>query len=277
MSDRRASGRSSSRTRERPKAEPNLPVMFGGLSERMESKGGGGSFSLKFEYGKAQPVQFLGEPNDPAAFYEFEQHQFNAGGWKYVPCLGKGCPLCDDEDSEVSKTHYRFIASVYSFSDKEVRVMEGPKTLAQRIAFRWANCQKKNQNFRRKTYEVTKMKTTPVSYDVEASDDPAISTRSLTLPDLEEYIKDAANRFFGDTDQRGAGQDKPRGASRRGSSLDADDEDDDVEDEDEPHTRSELSEMSSRELKDLARSLRINPSKFTSRSEIIRAIMKKER
>lgn len=86
---------------------------FKGLDKkRMESKGGGANAGARviLKDGDTIPLQFAVDPTD---FTEFEIHQWQEDGrWHNVPCLGDGCPLCDDESESKSKTKYRFAAPV---------------------------------------------------------------------------------------------------------------------------------------------------------------------
>ena len=106
------------------------PVMHRGMDPD-RNVGGGGNFAprAKLKGGDSGVFQFLAAPGDPA-IVEIEEHQWKEKGrWNYVPCLGDGCPLCDDSDPDVAKTSYKVYVPVYDFSQKKAVLLSGPKTL----------------------------------------------------------------------------------------------------------------------------------------------------
>jgi hypothetical protein len=219
----------SRRTREparRPKSQGLTARSFTGLSKkRMASKGGSLVRSV-LKQGETKPYQFL---TKPAGMKEFFQHQWREDGqWWYVPCIadenGQGCPLCDDEDEVRAKQHYKFLANVYDLKEKKVLIFEGPKTLATQIFQKY---QRKPGLFLKRVYDVTKMPTTPVTYNSELAEERPVRTSGLKLHDLQAYLDAEANRYFG---EGGAGASTK--SKKRRSALDDDEDFDEEDDED---------------------------------------------
>lgn len=236
------------------------PKSFGGLSKTRSATSGGSAFPrVKFtDKDPSVTVQFFGDITDETCFKEFEQHQWRDKHWNYVACLGKKCPLCEDEDEDVAKSRYRFVALVYNLGDKQVQVLEGPSTMAQRIILKY---ERKQKSFSRRAWDITRLDTTPVSYDVDQSDDDPVDLKGKKKLDLQAYIDESAKRYFG--------KDVPRGGSK--SALD---DDDDYED-DETYTKAELMEMRGRELKEVAEEFKIKVAGKT-KQEVIKAILRKQ-
>ena len=163
------------------------PQIHGGLNEdRMKS--GGGKFAERVEVktGGMKRVQFLTDPSDPNGFVEIDQHQFKANNrWNYIACGGKGCPMCKDDDPEVAKINYRFFAVVWDFSKKKVAILEGPKTLSQKIFKRWKSNKRK---FTSTVYEVSKEAGPPVQWDINMVGKKPTSTKDLVLIDIRANI-----------------------------------------------------------------------------------------
>ena len=243
------------------------PKSFGGLSKKRMEKGQA-SDRIFMKKGETATVQFLGATDDEEVFREFYVHQFQDGGrWTYVPCAEDNCPLCEDEDPQVSKAHYRFCTSVYSLKDKKVAILEGPKDLAGRID---RKCSRNAKKFLRKTWDISKLDTTPVSYEVEEADDRAVSTDGLKPMSLPGYIEQEQRRYFGN--------DMPTESKKSGKTA-LDDDDDDAEDD--SFDEDELEEMSTKEIKKIAKSLKIsldNPknNEPRSKSRLIQLILKKQ-
>lgn len=203
------------------------PKTFQGLNKkRMEKKSGGFGKRLKLEGGQPVPVQFLTKPD---RFMEFEIHNFQEEGrWEFVPCAGDGCPLCAEESDERSSTRYRFCCNVYNLKERKVQILEGPKDLAGRIFYRF---ERKPVSFLKKAFELTKFPTSPVTYDVALADEATVTTKSLKPYDLEEYVREEMERYYGTSDI---------------PSTDAieDDEDDDEVEDDEDFDTEEVAEDS---------------------------------
>lgn len=191
------------KTKAKPKTKGGLSVktFSGGLNKkRMEQKGGGAGYGNKMilKKGEAQVGQFPGLPDDEKYFKEFDQHSFQEDGrWYYVPCAGDDCPLCLDESEAKSKVSYRFVCVVYSLKEKKLRVLEGPKSLASLIYYKF---QQKPEAFLKRTFELIKFPTEPVTYGVDRGDDDALKAKDLPkeVPDLDAYIQGELDRYYGD-------------------------------------------------------------------------------
>lgn len=241
------------------------PKIYQGLNDKRMAKGQGGH-RLVLKQGDTATVQFCTPISE---FREFDVHQFqDRNRWNYVPCAGDDCPLCDDDDPDVSKTHYRFCCNIYSKKEKKVLIMEGPKDLSGRIALRFKNAKKK---FTKKLYDVSKLKTTPVSYDVESADGRPVDVSELKLHDLDEYITGEMERYFGDS--------TPKPSKKSGKSALDDDDDDDDGDDDE-YTLDELLDMEKSEVKRIAKSMGIKlndkDGEKRSQKQLAKLIVKKQ-
>jgi hypothetical protein len=255
--------------KKKAKSSKGLTVKtFKGLNKkRMESRGTGGKRVI-MRKGDTIVVQFLQEPPE---FLEFEQHVWQEDNqWHYVPCADDGCPLCEHEDGDISKTSYRFVANVYNVKEKRVQILDGPKDLAGRI---YAKYERKPALFKRRVYDVTKLPTNPVSYDVDIAEEDAVNTKRLELLDLNEALVDELKRYYGD-DLTSV----TSGATALDDDDDEDDEDDFDDDEDEGPDVDEMGEMSPKQLKAYAKEVGLSSSKISAagnRKALIKAIVKK--
>jgi hypothetical protein len=232
---------------------------YGGLNKTRYTRRKNANFGKRLQFDGSAPVptQFLGLPSDDTYFKEFDQHQWQEGGrWYYVPCLGDACPLCQSDDSQKSRLKYRFVAVVYNHDEKKVQILEGPMDLAQRIGYRYERSPNK---FLKRVYDVSKLDTQPVKYDVNAGDDNPLSAaalRKLKLFDLDEYIDEEAKRYFGDELPKATSLDADDEEDEDASDID-DDDDDEEEDEqsdEEVELREELEDLDPADLKRRAKS-----------------------
>jgi len=225
--------------------------------ESKQSKNFGKRVNLK--QGDTIPVQFLQLPDE---FIEYEMHSFQENGrWTYVPCVGDNCPMCADESQAISRTSYRFAANVFNLKEKKVQILEGPKDLASRIFYRYERGEAK---FLKRTFEITKFPTQPVSYDVSIGEEPAVKTTSLTLHDLDDYIVEEAKRYYGDElpevsaldaedelDDDAELDDDLEDEDEDESPFDEDDDEEDEEAEDDGYTEADLKKLSLAKLKEI--------------------------
>jgi hypothetical protein len=265
-------------TKKKAKSSKGLSVKtFKGLNKkRIKSKGGAGK-RVVMKQGDTVTLQFM---QDPTEFIEIERHEFQEEGqWQFVPCAGDDCPLCVHEDDDFSKTRYRFFANVWNTKEKKVQVLDGPKDLASRI---FAKFERKPQLFKKRVYDISKLPTQPVSYDVEIAEEDPVKLAGKELLDLEDYLQDELKRYYGDDLE----------AVKAGStSLDDDDDDDleddfddddddldDEEDEEDGPDEDDMQEMTPKELKAYAKEVGVPSAKIKAakkRSDIIKAIVKK--
>lgn len=204
---------------------------FKGLSKKRMASKASENFGkrVRLDKGSTVPVQFLELPND---FIEYEMHAFQENGrWTYVPCIGEDCPLCQSESDQIRKTSYRFSCNVWNLKEKKVQILEGPKDLAQRIFYRYERAPKK---FLKRTYEITKFPTNPVSYGMDIGEDEIKSTAKLMdkLHDLDAYVDEEARRYYGDEVPSAKALDADEEDVEEDEDLDDEDEDDEEEDED---------------------------------------------
>jgi hypothetical protein len=242
----------------------------GGLNKDRIQKSSSGGKRLFLIKGKSVPVMFPSPPSDTDAFKEYDQHVWQEGRkWNFAPCIAteddpEACPYCSDDDPAIAKTSYGFCCQVWDVKNKCWRVMTGPGKLSMLIVNRW---EKRKKTFTKVVFDVTQLDTKPVGYDIDATEEDPPKTKGEPY-DLDEFLAEEFERVTGNA---GSGTDKK--ASK--SSLEDDDDDEDSDDDDEAHTEEELEEMSSRELKRLARSLGIDTEDM-SRKKLIRAIQQEE-
>lgn len=191
-----------------------------GLDKKNYRQKGGNSNRVIFKEGGTLSLQFL---ELPKKFKEFDLHQFREGkGWASVPCAGEDneCPLCEDDDDDISKTRYQFVANVYNFKEKKVQVLRGGKDMAGKVMLKYGKLKKKGspKKFIRTVYDITQMPGNFTTYDIDSSDETAKNPEKLELIDLDAWLAQEMKNYYGD--------DMP------GSSLDDDDDDDEDDDDD---------------------------------------------
>lgn len=209
------------------------PKTFKGLNQkRMEQAGRGQGKRVRFSDNEPTvTLQFMQTPDD---FMEFQVHFFQEDGrWNVVPCAGKDdCPLCEAEDDKISGTSYRFAANVLNLKTGKVQVLEGPQALALRIFSRYKRAPSK---FLKRVYDVSKLPTKPVNYDMEVAEEDAVSTRGKKLFDLEEYLVEEMKAYYGDdldiTPGSLSDDDEDEGDEDVDEEEEDDEEDDDEEDD----------------------------------------------
>lgn len=193
---------------------------FKGMSKkRMDARKGSFGVRVPLKESTTVPIQFLEGPEDAT---EFEVHAFQEDGqWWFVPCAGDNCPLCLADDDTHRRTSYRFLLNVYNLESKKVQILEGPQQLAQAIFYRY---ERKPANFMKRTYDITRLPTTPTSYQFELGEDEMLSASELKKMkklDTDEYLIGEMKRYYGDE----LPEEGP-------SSLDDDEDEDDLEDDD---------------------------------------------
>lgn len=260
----------STRTAQRkpaPRASKGLSVRtFKGLNKKRMASGGGSGLRVVLKQGETGTFQFLDEPSE---MREIERHEFQEDGkWNFVPCAGDDCPLCDDEEEDKAKSRYRFYANVYDIKQKKVLVLDGPKDLAGRV---FAKYERKASMFKKRVWDISKLGTTPVSYDVDLAEKDPVPTTRLEKHDLDDYLLAELKRYYGDDLEA---------ASTGKSALEDDDDidDEDEDDEEDGPDEDEMGEMRPSELKRYAREVGLSRTTIdgvTSRAALIRRIVKK--
>lgn len=191
---------------------------FKGMTKKsVEQQSGGFSRRVPLRKNETVPIQFLEGPEDCT---EFEVHAWQEdGSWAFVPCAGsEACPLCHSDSDKIRRTSYRFLLNAFNLEAKEVQILEGPRTLANAIFYRF---QRKPGAFLKRTFEVTRFGTSPVTYNFELGEDPVVKTEKLKLIDHDDYLIEEMKRYYGDElPEPGA------------TSLDDDEDDDDIADDD---------------------------------------------
>ena len=203
------------------------PKTFQGMTRTKVMAGGGGSgtykLRVKMKKGTSHVLQFATGLDE---FLEYEQHVWrnDEGRWTFVPCAGEDCPLCADEREDVARTSYSFACLVWNFREKKLMILSGSKKLAMKIYQKWEKCgtkeRERNKKFVRRVYEITALPTNPADWivdlepDVRAKDpdDLRLKATKKDAPDLEVYVKEEMEFYFGNS-------------MPKASSLDDDDED----------------------------------------------------
>lgn len=264
-------------------------ILKGGLSEKsVKSRqgGGGNPNQVRLTKQEAQLVQFYTAIDDKTGFKEFEQHIWQEGNrWIFVPCGGKKCVVCHDEDEGKAKTSWGFAAQVYHHGQKKAMILTQGTTLANGLIFKY---KQKGSRFTRVVWEITNLGTKPASFDVSQSESKAINLGSHPPLDIIQYTKEEYDKFIAS-----------HGGSSGPSSLEDDDDDDedemdddedemDDEDEDDEEEEGEddsddpdveeMEDMPWGELKSYARSIKVrNIDEYKNRKALIPAITKKRK
>jgi hypothetical protein len=209
--------------------------------KKIAKKGRGSGDRVVMKDGSTIPIQFYTAPD---GFLEYEIHRFQEdGNWVIVPCLGDGCPKCDEESETISKTSYRFVAPVWNFAEKKSMILEGPKDLAEKVMFRYDQIKgNKDAGFVKRTYEAVRFPTNPVTYGLDKGEEEPIKLKASDAKDLDAYVDKQIKDYYGDE-------------LPTASSLDADDDDDnDFEDDDaDTWTREDLEGKSLKALQKIAK------------------------
>jgi len=211
--------------------------MGGGLNEKALKKRqakAGGSLKLKLEEGKTKTIQFCFLPTDKDGFKEIEIHQWKEDRKTYhtVPCLGEDiCPLCDDDDDDISKTRFQFVTCVYDFKEKQYRIFQAGTLAAGVIALRFKKFKKADtpKKFLKRAWDITRIPGEFKAPDIVLSDRDAKKLDTEKFIDPAKWIEDQVRAYYGDE------------IPSPGSSLEDDDDDDDDEDEDDEPKRKKKS------------------------------------
>jgi hypothetical protein len=241
--------------------------VYKGLNKARYTQKGGSGNRVMMKESQTVPLQFL---TDPSGFVEYDEHQFKVGGqFSYVPCIGDDCPLCDDEDRDISKSRYTMLANVYNLKEKKVQILKGGKDLAGKIMLRFERAEKKKPGtFLKRVFDITPMPGAFRTYDVAVAEEDPVKIANLTAFDLEEEVEKSIKEYYGDN--------LPDGSSK--SSLDSDDDDDDDdEDEDEKsvHTEAELKKLKIKDLRAIADELDID-HEDVAKADLIAAILEEQ-
>lgn len=260
-------------------SKPKGGEISGGLSKSRIGRRAGLTARLIIDTGNTKCVQFLGKPDNPADFKEYETHAWREKGqWHFVPCL-PGCPLDDDEDEEVRKTSYRFCCNVWSFKDKAVKVFEGGTEIATKILLRYES---KKKTWLQRTFDISKIKGERISWDIDTADKKALrSTDGLDLHDLDQFIIGGWERYFSEEYSEGGkkkGAKAKKGKEPKKSAMD--DDDDEQEDSFDADELLDKEQTSLSDLKKIATSLKIKlvdkEGVKRDRKTLVRLIIKKQ-
>lgn len=244
------------------------PKIFSGLNEKRMSSSGGGKFADKtaFKIGDTVTLQFLDPISD---FREYDQHQFlEEGKWRYVPCGGDSCDLCGSVDDKISRQNYRFSCNVWNHTTARVEVFDGPKSLGAMIARKYrrvadrAGESKAADAWREKVWDVSKLNTQPVTFEIEEGDPDPVSSRRYEGKkwDIDKSILDSFNYYWGAEANSAsvvAKEDKEAASSLDDSSWD----------------KATLKAKSDEELVKIAKSIGVKGAKKMSGKELVKAIL----
>lgn len=181
----------------------------------------------RIKEGETVPLQFFALPTNKRLFKEGDVHQWMEGknSFKWVPCLGEDlCPLCDDDDEDISKTAYFFVTPIWNFKTKKYEILRGGRNMAGKMGLRFERLKKagKEKLWLRKAWDLTAIPAAFTDYDIVTSDTKkAIELDESKMINPADWLYERVKDHYGD--------DMPTA-----SSLDDDDEDDEDEDDDEP-------------------------------------------
>lgn len=193
-------------------APKRTPVVSRGMNKKDLAQGAGFGDTAYIKKGDTIPVQFF---QDPDSFLVYREHQWEEDRkWFFVPCIGDGCVLCDDESNDKAKTSYQWAAQVYNLKEKKVQVLKGGKDLGNRIMFRY---ERKPTMFVKRVLEITKFATSPITHQVDVGEDKPLDLSKKKPIDLEEWRQKQLKAYYGDEIP---------------TADDLDDDDDDFEDDD---------------------------------------------
>jgi hypothetical protein len=196
-----------------------------GMKKKDLEPGAGFGDTAYIKKGDTVPVQFYHEPDD---FLSFREHQWEEDRkWFFVPCIGDGCILCDDESDTRSRSSVQWAAQVYNIKEKKAQVLKFGKDLGNRIWFRY---ERKPSLFIKRVFEITKFATQPISHQVDVGEDKPIDLNKVKPIDLDEWRKKQLKAYYGD--------DIPTASDLEDDEddfedVDDEDEDDDLEDDEE--------------------------------------------
>jgi hypothetical protein len=234
------------KTKKGKKPRKGLSVKtYSGLNKKRYTQKGGGGNRVMFKEGETVPLQFLQEPD---TFREYDMHSFQEGPKQFVsvPCAGDDCPLCDDDDDDISKTSYQFVCNVYNLKERKVQVCRGGKDLAGKIMLRY---ERKPDRFLKRVFDVTAMPGNFRTYDVAVAEEAPVKTSNLKLIDLDEWLVKQAQEYYGD--------DRKIEVESADNGRDDDDDDDDEEDDEPEHTAESLKSKKIGELREIADELEV--------------------
>lgn len=195
----------------------------GGLNKKnYASKGMGVKTAVK--EGTTIPIQFSTKPTNKKKFREFDLHRWQEGKKKYprVPCIGEDiCPLCDDDDPDISKVAYQFVTPIYNLKTKKYELLSGGKNMANAIGLRYERMVKTDTagKWLRLAFDLTAVPAQFTTYDLVKSDThKPITLDESKLIDIDKWLLDEVKGYYGD--------------NMPSSSLDDDDDDEDEEEDD---------------------------------------------
>lgn len=170
-------------------------------------------------------VRFLDEPED---FWGYYQHWFTDGP---KPCVEGDCDGCNDDNPEVRRKAFRYLANAYSVDEQKVVPLELPKSLVEQLVGYF----EKKGTLLDRDYELSRTGTGMTDTKYMASPDSPTRMnlsrfKKLDLGKILASMVDDAEEEEDDEDEEPVS----RVSSKRRRSVDADDIDnDDDDDEDE--------------------------------------------
>jgi len=183
------------------------------------------SVRLTFKEGEARTVRFLHEPFGRTPWVEYYEHYVPGGGGgngAYVPCI-ENCRL--DGDIRAGK---RWYVNVWDRDSKQVRLLKLTGAMVENLIIKY----ERRGTILDRDYSITRTgEGTDTKYHIEAEEKEAFNLRNIKLIDIEGYLDQQAQGYYGGG----------RNVKARAESIDDEDEDDveDVEDEDEDEDEEE--------------------------------------
>lgn len=236
----------ATKTKKKKRDEDSILVPTTGGLKKKSFKRRGEDNRTRIKEGETIPVQFSCMPTNKKLFKEFRAHSWREGKNKFswVPCLGEDiCPLCDDDDPDISKDSYAFITPIYNFKTKKYEILRGGANMAGKISIRFEKLKKvgKEKRWLTKAWDIMAIPAAFTDYDVSQSDTKkVIELDESKLLDLDKWLLDRLHEHYGD---------ELPSASSLDDDEDEDDEDDEDDDEDEDEDDDDEDEEEERKVK----------------------------
>jgi hypothetical protein len=170
---------------------------------------------LTFKEGEARTVRFLHEPfNKRNPWVEYGEHYVPGGGGgngAYVPCI-ENCRL--DGDIRAGK---RWYVNVWDRDSKQVRLLKLTGAMVENLIIKY----ERRGTIMDRDYSITRTgEGTDTKYHIEAEEKEAFDQRNLKLIDIEGYLDQQAQSYYGGG----------RAMKARAEGIGDEDDDEDVED-----------------------------------------------
>lgn len=193
------------------------------FKESLKSGGGGAGYIWTIADGVTAVVRFLTEPDE---WHELYQH-FDPEAKTYYTCVGRdlGCSYCEAGD----KASFKYLANVVDMSDRRVRALGIPRSVAEILLKRMNNF----NTLTDRNYEISRDGSgiNDTKYDVDYSPPTHVNPKKFEPLDLDAIISSQKPGTVAgveeDEDEDGLYPPPPKKSKvKRNTIADDDDEDD---------------------------------------------------